>query len=117
MVNTTYKSIEDMTNKFQSLKGKTKLKFYKNLSNYYDGMNNRNFEFEEDLFFENVRGISRIYHDVLLFVNFLQTKPEIKNLNNKYYDLFYTVNESRDEKEIVDDQWENIENDCFLVIS
>ena len=35
-VNTTYKSTEDMINKLQSLKGKTKLKFYKNISKYYD---------------------------------------------------------------------------------
>ena len=34
MVNTTYNSIEDMRNKLQSLKGKTKLKFYKNINNY-----------------------------------------------------------------------------------
>ena len=27
---------EDMINKIQSLKGKTKLRFYKNISNYYD---------------------------------------------------------------------------------
>ena len=36
-VNTT----EDMINKLQTVKGKTKLKFYKNLSNYYDGMKKR----------------------------------------------------------------------------
>ena len=36
MVNTTYNSTEDMINKLQELKGKTKLKFYKNISNYYD---------------------------------------------------------------------------------
>ena len=34
MVNTTYITIEDYINKLQSLKGKTKLKFYKNISNY-----------------------------------------------------------------------------------
>ena len=30
-----------MINKLQSLKGKTKLKFCKNLSKYYDNMDNR----------------------------------------------------------------------------
>ena len=30
-----------MINKLQELKGKTKLKFYKNISNYYDNMNIR----------------------------------------------------------------------------
>ena len=33
MVNTIYDSTEDMINKLQSLKGKAKLKFYKNISN------------------------------------------------------------------------------------
>ena len=47
MVNTTYNSTEDMIKKLQSLKGKTKLKFYKNPSIYYE-MNIRNFKFEED---------------------------------------------------------------------
>ena len=34
MVNTKYKTTKDMINKLQSLRGKTKLKFYKNISNY-----------------------------------------------------------------------------------
>ena len=34
MVNTTYNLSEDMINKLQSLKGKTKLNLYKNISNY-----------------------------------------------------------------------------------
>ena len=44
MVNTTYNSTKDMVNNLQQLKGKTKLKFYKNISIYYDEMNIR---FEE----------------------------------------------------------------------
>ena len=47
MVNTKYNSTEDMINKLQQLKGKTKLKFYKSIHNYYDNMNTR---FNEDLF-------------------------------------------------------------------
>ena len=39
MVNTRYNSTKDMINKLQSLKGKAKLNFYKNISNYYDNMN------------------------------------------------------------------------------
>ena len=35
MVNTKYNSTEDMIDKLKQLKGKTKLKFYINLSNYY----------------------------------------------------------------------------------
>ena len=35
MVNTNYNTTEEMINKLQSLNVKTKLKFYKNISNYY----------------------------------------------------------------------------------
>ena len=46
--------MEDMIKKLQSLKGKTKLKFHKNLINYFIEMNIRrqkgNFQFEEDPF-------------------------------------------------------------------
>ena len=38
MVNTNYNTTEDMINKLQNLKSKTKLKFYKNLHNYYTEM-------------------------------------------------------------------------------
>ena len=57
MVNTTYNSTEDMMNKFEELKGKTILKFYKNVSNYYDYMNIR---MDEDPFAKNAQGISKI---------------------------------------------------------
>ena len=50
MVKTNYNSTEDMINKLQELKNKTKLKFYKNISNYYDIMNIR---FDEDPFAKN----------------------------------------------------------------
>ena len=53
MVNTTYKSTEHMNKKLQKLKVKRKLKFYKNISNYYDGMKIRSFVFEEDPFGKN----------------------------------------------------------------
>ena len=104
LVNTTYNSTEDMINKLQEIKGKTKLKFYKNISTFYDNMNIR---FDEDLFAKNAQGISKIYHEVLILMKFLQTKPQVKNMNNNYYDLYYTVIKNRDEKEIVDNQYEN----------
>ena len=86
MVNTTYNSTEDMINKLQSLKGKSKLKFYKNISNYYNEMKNKNFQtHHEDTFSKNAQGISRIYLEVLLLMKFLQTKPQIKNMNINYY--------------------------------
>ena len=117
MVNTKYNSTEDMIDKLQQLKGKTKLKFYRNISNYYDNMNinknisnyydNINFRFDEDPSAKNAQGISKVYHEVLLLMKFLQTKPQVKTMNINYYDMFYTVIKNRDEKEIVDDKYEN----------
>ena len=77
-----------MINKIQDLKGKTKLKFCKNINNYYNEMKNENFQTQEYPFAKNAQGISKIYHEVLLLMKFLQTKPEFKNMNIKYYDLF-----------------------------
>ena len=112
MVNTTYNSTEDMINKLQQLKGKTKLKFYKNISNYYTEMKNKNFQTNnQDLFAKNAQGISKIYHEVLLLMKFLQTKPQVKNMNINYYDLYNTVIKVRDENRDIDIQNENDEND------
>ena len=108
MVNTTFNSSDDMINNLQQLRGKTKLKIYKNISNYYDNMI---IKFDEDLFAKNAQGISKIHHEVLKVMKFLQTKPQVKNMNINYYDLYYTVNKNRDEKEIVDIQFENNENE------
>ena len=36
-----------------------------------------------------------------MLMKFLQTKPEVKNMNINYYDLYYTVIKNRKEKEIV----------------
>ena len=113
MVNTTYKSTEDMINKLQDLKGKTKLKLFKNISNYYDEMKHKNFQTQEDPFSKNAQGKSKIYHEVLLLMKFLQTKPEVKNLNNNYYDLYYTVIKVRDQNKDIDNQYENDDNDYF----
>ena len=71
------KTTEDFLNKIQNLKGKTKLKFCQNISNFYGEMNYRRqcgcFEFEEDPFAENFQGITEIYHEVILLKNFLHT--------------------------------------------
>ena len=74
MANTTYNSTEDMIDKVQELKGKTKLNFYKNISNCYDNMNIR---MNEDPFSKNFQGMSKLYHGVLLLKKFLQTKPQV----------------------------------------
>ena len=53
--------------------------------------------------------MENFYHEVLLLMNFLQTKPSVKNVNYIYSDLYYTVIKNRDDKEILID--ENIEYD------
>ena len=90
-----------MINKLQQLKGKTKLKFYKNMSNYYDIMNIR---MDGDTFAYNAQGISKGYQEVLLLMIVLQSNPQVKNMNIKFYDLYYTVNGIRREKYIEEEQ-------------
>ena len=112
MANTTYNSTEDMINKLQELKGKTKLKFYKNISKYYIEMKNKSFQtHQQDPFAKNAQGISKIYHKILLLMKFPQTKPQVKNINIKHYDLYYTVIKVRDGNKDIDNQYENDEND------
>ena len=53
MVNTTYNSSKDMINKLQELKGKTKLKLYKNISNYYTEMK-KNFKLKIKILFQEM---------------------------------------------------------------
>ena len=94
MFNTSYNSTHDMINKLKQLKGKTKLKFYQNISNYYDEMNIKrrsgNFQFAEHPFSKNVESAGKIYQELLL-MKILQTKPQVKEMNINYYDLYYTV--------------------------
>ena len=45
------------------------------------------FQFEEGSFAKNAEGISKIYHKVLLLRHFLQTKPQVTNMNNIFYGL------------------------------
>ena len=59
-------------------------------------MKHKNFQTQEDPFSKDAQGASRIYHDVLLLMKFLQTKPQVKNMNIYYYDLYYTVIKNRD---------------------
>ena len=61
----SYKSSDDMIKKLQELKGKTKLKLYKNLSNFYDNMNVR---MDQDPFAKNAQSISKNYHEVLMLM-------------------------------------------------
>ena len=42
---------------------------------------------------------------------FLQTKPQIKNTNINYFDLYCTVIRIRDENKDIDNQYEDDNND------
>ena len=104
MVNTTYNSTDDMIDKLQQLKGKTKLNFYENISNFCDNVNIR---MDEDPFAKNARGISKIYYEVLLLMKVLQTKLQVKIVKINYCDLYYNVIQNIKEKKIVDNQYED----------
>ena len=67
--------------------------------------------FQEDVFSQCTQDKTNIVHEVLLLLKFLQTMSQIKCMNVNYYDLFYTVIKNRDYKEIVNDEYENNEND------
>ena len=57
---------------------------------------------DEDHFAKNAQGISKIYHEVLILMIFLQNKPQVKDMNIIQYDLYYTVIKNGDDKEIID---------------
>ena len=40
-------------------------------------------------------------------MKFLQTKPQVENMDINYYDLYYTVIKNRKEKDFEDNQCEN----------
>ena len=66
-----------------------------------------NIRFDEDPYARNTQGISKIYHEVSKLMKFSPTKPQVKNMNIKYCDLIYAVIKNREEKEIVDNEYEN----------
>ena len=70
-------------------------------------MKKRNFQTQEDPFAKNSQGTNKIYHEVVLLMNFLQTKQIFKNMNINYYDLYYTAIKIRDEIKDIDNQYEN----------
>ena len=72
---------------------------------------NGNFHIEGDVFSENAQGISKIYHEVLLLMKLLQAKPQVKNMNIEYYDLYYTVIKNKDDKENVTNKYKDNEID------
>ena len=83
------------------------MKISKNRSKYYQNMIIR---MDEDRFAENPQSISKSYHELLLLINFSQTKPRIKKMKINFYELYYTVIKNTNEKENVDDQYEKYFN-------
>ena len=79
-------------------------------------MKNKNFPTQQDPFARNAQDKSKIFHEILLSMKRLQTKPEIKNLNIKYHDLYYTVFKFRDQNKDIDNQYENDDNDCIILM-
>ena len=74
-------------------------------------MKNKNFQTRYEYpFSRSAQGISKNYHEVLLLMKFLQTEPEVKNMNINYYDLYYTVIKVRDGNKGINIQYENDEN-------
>ena len=67
MVKTEYNSTEDMIDKLQQLKGKTKLKIHGNINIDYNEMKNENFQTQQYPFAKNALGISKIYHEVFTY--------------------------------------------------
>ena len=65
-------------------------------------MKHKIFQTQEDTFAKIAQGISKIYHEVSLLKELRQTKPQVKNINNNYFDLYYTVIK-KDDNEIVND--------------
>ena len=107
-VNKAYFSLDNVIDKLQQSKGRIKLKFYKNISDYYKEMKNKKFHSNNiDPFPKNAKGVGKIYHELLLLMEFLQTKPEVKNMNINYYDLYYTVIKTRNENKDIDIQYED----------
>ena len=45
---------------------------------------------------------------------FLQTKPQVKNMNNIYFHLYYTVIRNRDANKVVDNKYEGDNNGYFF---
>ena len=64
----------------------------------------------EDPFAKYAQGNGINYSGVMMLMKFLQTKPEVKNMNITYYGLYYTVFKKRDERDNVHNQYEN---DCI----
>ena len=115
MVKIKFNSTEDMIDNLQELKRKTKLIFYKNISVFSNEMKIKNFQTQEDPFSRIAQSISKNYLEVLLLMKVLQTRPQVRNMNNIYCDLYYTVNKKNDNENVNDNENDyNIFNDFII---
>ena len=83
-----------MINKLQSLKGKTEVKLYQPIGNLDDENSYRRsntFQFEEDPCSRNAESFSKNSDEILIFLKFLQIKPQLKSMKFFHHDLYYTV--------------------------
>ena len=84
-------TIEFMTDKIKSLKGKSKLNFHQKLSDYYAQRKfmeqSKTFQFEKDSFAKNAEYVAVIIHEASLIVIFLQTKPQMEKQKLVYNHL------------------------------
>ena len=83
---------QDIERGLQKLKHKSHLKFNQELANLYNEMNSYHSDWKN----ENIspmaagaKGISRLGHEVSVFLRYLSSKGYTKNIN--YLDLFYTI--------------------------
>ena len=56
---------------------------------------------DEDLFPRNSQRFSKIYHETIKNLKFLQTKAMVKNMNFNNYYFYYTVIKNRDKKKML----------------
>ena len=69
-------------------------------------MKHKNFQTQQDRFAKNAQSISKIYQEVVLLMKNPRTKPQVKNVNINFYDLYYTVIKNRKEKDIEEEHFE-----------
>ena len=90
-MNTSFKTIEDMTGKFLSLKGNTTLKFKRTSIEYYDSREcfrqSGSFHFQEDVFSENAQNIAISMHDAFRTMKVFPTAMYCKPENVIYIDF------------------------------
>ena len=81
MLNTMYRTMEDLVNKVQNLKCRKNLIINQDFSTYYDEMNGlgkRLSPFEEDIFCKKAQVLAFTMLEVLIILKILQTKQQIK---------------------------------------